>query len=65
MQKLPEKKRKQLSLKRPEMPKLNSTPSLVLKPSGNWFAFTSAETVEESQKGFVPENTKKATEWSL
>ena len=58
-------KRKRLSLKRPQKPTLDSTLPLVLKPPENEFAFTSAEAVEEAQKGFVTENTKKATEWSV
>ena len=35
-----------------------------MKTPENQFAFTSAEAVEEAQKGVVPENTKKATEWA-
>ena len=38
--------------------------TLELKTPENRFAFTSAEALEEAQKGVVPENTKKATEWA-
>ena len=64
-----------MSLKRPEKDTFNSTTTgddaekakktLELKTPENRFDFTSAEAVEEAQKGVVPENTKKATEWAL
>ena len=75
MEEVPAKKRKWLSLKRPEKDTPNSTTpgddaekvkkTLELKTPENRFAFTSAEAVEEALKGVVPENTKKATEWAL